>query len=582
METFNKINYIFTARQKGRLVVLFIIILGGTVMELLGVSAVLPLVNAVLTPDAMLEKDYVRYIYELLHLTSPSQIIILLSAGLIVVYIAKNIYLIGMYKAQYQFVFNNQRRLSIQLMNCYMHQPYIFHTMHNSAELIRNISSDSSMFFNSVLAFLQLFTEISVCVVLFFFLLFTDTVITFSVTILMIFFLVLFMKYNKKRIVNFGQLSRKYSVTMSKCLRQAFGSIKETLILGKESYFVDTYNRDYDKAMSAQKKYQILCILPRPIMETVCICGLLLIVIVKLLLGQDMQGLIPTLSVFAIAAVRMLPSFNRISGYLTAIAYNKPGVDTVYDCLKAAEELLSRIESKKEDRESKEAIIFEKDIKASHVSFKYPNTDKYVLKDVTITIPKNKSVAFIGPSGAGKTTLADIILGVLAPEGGAVLVDDTDIKDRMAAWHNKIGYIPQSIYLTDDTLKRNIAFGMNNKDIDDKKIWKALQLAQLKEFVEGLEEGLDTVVGEHGTRLSGGQRQRIGIARALYNEPEVLVLDEATSALDNDTEAAVMEAINNLAGSKTLIIIAHRLSTIEKCEITYEVRDTDVIRKIRK
>lgn len=578
METFRKINYIFSARQKGRLVLLFIIILGGTVMELLGVSAVLPLVNAVLAPDVMLEKEYVRYLYELLHLTSPSQIIILLSSGLIVVYIAKNIYLLGMYRAQYQFVFNNQRRLSTQLMNCYMHQPYIFHTMHNSAELIRNISSDSAMFFSSVLAFLQLFTEISVCVVLFFFLLFTDTVITFSVTILMIFFLVLFMKYNKKRIVNYGQLSRKYSVTMSKCLRQAFGSIKETLILGKESYFVDTYNRDYDKAMSAQKKYQLLCILPRPIMETVCICGLLLIVIIKLLLGQDMQGLIPTLSVFAIAAVRMLPSFNRISGYLTAITYNKPGVDTVYDSLKAAEDLLKKLETKKE---VKEAIIFEEDIKASHVSFKYPNIDKFVLKDVNITIPRNKSIAFIGPSGAGKTTLADIILGVLEPCEGSILVDGADIKSRVGEWHQKIGYIPQSIYLTDDTLKRNIAFGMTNKDIDEDKIWKALQLAQLKEFVEELEDGLETMVGEHGTRLSGGQRQRIGIARALYNEPEVLVLDEATSSLDNDTEAAVMEAINNLAGSKTLIIIAHRLSTIEKCEITYEVRDTDVIRKNR-
>lgn len=576
METIRKINYIFSARQKGRLVLLFIIILGGTVMELLGVSAVLPLVNAVLAPDVMLEKEYVRYLYELLHLTSPSQIIILLSAGLIVVYIAKNIYLLGMYRAQYQFVFNNQRRLSTQLMNCYMHQPYIFHTMHNSAELIRNISSDSAMFFSSVLAFLQLFTEISVCVVLFFFLLFTDTVITFSVTILMIFFLVLFMKYNKKRIVNYGQLSRKYSVTMSKCLRQAFGSIKETLILGKESYFVDTYNRDYDKAMSAQKKYQLLCILPRPIMETVCICGLLLIVIIKLLLGQDMQGLIPTLSVFAIAAVRMLPSFNRISGYLTAITYNKPGVDTVYDSLKAAEDLLKKLETKKE---VKEAIIFEENIKASHVSFKYPNIDKFVLKDVNITIPRNKSIAFIGPSGAGKTTLADIILGVLEPCEGSILVDGADIKGRVGEWHQKIGYIPQSIYLTDDTLKRNIAFGMTNKDIDEDKIWKALQLAQLKEFVEELEDGLETMVGEHGTRLSGGQRQRIGIARALYNEPEVLVLDEATSSLDNDTEAAVMEAINNLAGSKTLIIIAHRLSTIEKCEITYEVRDTDVIRK---
>lgn len=573
METLKKINLIFTKRQKIRLILLFVIILGGTVMELLGVSAILPLVNAVLTPDTMLENVYVQYVYELLHLTSPSQIIILMSAGLILVYILKNIYLLGMYKAQYQFVYNNQRRLSTQLMNCYMHQPYIFHTMHNSSELIRNISADSAMFFSSVLAFLQLFTEVSVCAVLFLFLLFTDTAITFAVTILMVFFLLIFMRYNKRKIIGYGQLNRKYAVSQSKCLRQAFGSIKETLILGKESYFVDFYNKSVEKSMEAQKKYQLLSILPRPIMETVCISGLLIIVIIKLLLGQEMQGLIPTLSVFAIAAVRMLPSFNRISGYLTAISYNKPGVDTVYECLKDAKNLLNKIEEKQMNAES---IPFKKDIRVSQVSFRYPNTEKYVLKDVSIEIPKNKSIAFIGPSGAGKTTLADIILGVLEPEKGKILVDGTDISGKMSAWHNKIGYIPQSIYLVDDTLRNNVAFGMDSKRIDDEKVWRALERAQLKTFVAELEEGLDTVIGEHGTRLSGGQRQRIGIARAMYNEPEVLVLDEATSALDNDTEAAVMEAINNLAGSKTLLIIAHRLSTIEKCEIIYEIKETGV------
>ena len=214
-----------------------------------------------------------------------------------------------------------------------------------------------------------------------------------------------------------------------------------------------------------------------------------------------------------------------------------------------------------------------------HIDFKYPDSEHYVLKDVSLKIPKNKSIALIGPSGEGKTTLADIILGLLDVENGSILIDGVDIQENMSGWHEKLGYIPQSIYLVDDSIKKNIAYGIEEKDIDEKRLWKALEDAQIKEFVLGLEHGIDTAVGERGVRLSGGQRQRIGIARALYSNPEVLILDEATSALDNDTEAAVMDAINHLSGSKTLIIIAHRLSTIKDCDIVYEVRNQKVYKK---
>jgi len=223
-------------------------------------------------------------------------------------------------------------------------------------------------------------------------------------------------------------------------------------------------------------------------------------------------------------------------------------------------------------------IAFEKEIRLDHIAYRYPNTEDYVIQNVDIVIPKNQSVAFVGPSGAGKTTMADIILGILEPDKGGVLADGMDVCDNMAEWHNKIGYIPQNIYLMDDSIKNNIAYALSNDEIDDNRISEVIEEAQLKSFIESLEHGVDTIIGEAGVRLSGGQRQRIGIARALYKNPEILVLDEATSALDNDTETAVMEAIDSLAGKKTLIIIAHRLTTIKNCDIVYEVKDGHVSR----
>lgn len=250
--------------------------------------------------------------------------------------------------------------------------------------------------------------------------------------------------------------------------------------------------------------------------------------------------------------------------------FNKPAIDAVYRDLKQIDEL----ENSKVSKDVNEKTLgLKKSIKIEKLSFKYPDAENFVLQNVNFEIFKNKSTAFIGPSGAGKTTLADIILGALEPTEGCIWADTVNIQEHMNAWHKNLGYIPQSIYLMDDTIRNNIAFGIRNEDIEEDKVWKALEQAQLKEFIQSLDRGLDTEIGEGGVRLSGGQRQRIGIARALYNDPEVLVLDEATSALDNETEGAVMEAIDRLSGTKTLIIIAHRLTTIKNCDIIYEVKN---------
>ena len=277
---------------------------------------------------------------------------------------------------------------------------------------------------------------------------------------------------------------------------------------------------------------------------------------------------------FAVAAFRLLPSFNRITNFLSIILFNKPAVDAVYHDLKEIEQIEKG--TNYNEKENVKRTQLKKKIEIRNVCFHYPESEQKVLDMVSFEIKKNQSVAFIGPSGAGKTTLADILLGALAPTYGEIKVDGENINENLRSWQKNLGYIPQTIYLMDDTIKNNIAFGIEESEIDQKKLEEAIEKAQLRDFIEALPEGLETEVGERGVKLSGGQRQRIGIARALYNDPDVLVLDEATSALDNDTEKAVMEAIENLSGSKTLIIIAHRLTTIQNCDIVFEVKEGKV------
>lgn len=372
-----------------------------------------------------------------------------------------------------------------------------------------------------------------------------------------------------------GNTNRKYLAEMNKWMLQGFGGIKEIKVMGRENYFCNQYDMAYFYYAESQRKYSLLGILPRPVMEMVCVTALLLVVTIKLMRGVYMQYFVTTLSVFAVAAFRMLPSFNRLTTYLNTIMFNQGAVDNVYKDLKLIEKL-SQNES--ENGIDTVELPFEKQISINNLTFRYPGIDKPVLKKVNLQIPKNASVAFIGTSGAGKTTLVDIILGILEPQEGTISVDNLNAKSSIKSWQKKFGYIPQTIYIMDDTLKNNITFGLSPDKVDDEQLWNAIEEAQLKEFVLELPDGVNTVIGEAGMRLSGGQRQRIGIARVLYNQPEILVLDEATSALDNETEAAIMQAIDNFSGKKTMIIIAHRLTTVKNCDIIYRVDHQKVVK----
>lgn len=574
----DQLRYIFDRHQKWGIVVMLIAIAIGTMAELIGVTAIMPFIDVVMNPDNIQRRWYLLGIYDFFGFQSNVDFMIFLAIALIAIYILKNLYLCAMYNLQYHFTFSNQRKLAYKMLSCYMHQPYSFHLSHNSADLIRNVSNDTNMMFTAVLAMMQLLTEALVCITLGVYLFIQDKTITIGVLAILSLFLLVFGKGFKRYFSKIGTEDRKYNAGITKWLLQSFGGIKETKIMDREDYFLQNFDYNYRNYAHCERQYRFLQVAPRPVMEAVCVSAMLAVVAFKLMRGTQSPYFVSTLSVFAIAAFRLLPSINRIANYMSVIMFNIPAINAVYIDLKNIDELEKE---RGYEEPTENPLPLDKEIQIKNLSFHYPDTGNYVLRDVSFSIWKNTSTAFIGPSGAGKTTLADIILGALSPTAGSIEIDGVNIADHMSAWHKNLGYIPQTIYLMDDTIRSNIAYGIAKDDIEENKIWRALEQAQLKEFVEGLEFGLDTEIGEGGVRLSGGQRQRIGIARALYNDPEVLVLDEATSALDTETESAVMEAIDRLSGKKTLIIIAHRLSTIKNCNVVYEIKGEGV-RKIDK
>lgn len=567
-----KIDYIFDKKEKMKLLFLVFAIGLTTMLELAGVVAIMPFINVVMDPTVIQRTAYLKWLYTLFDFNNVNTFIAFLGVLLIIIYIIKNVCISLMYYSQYAFTFNSQKKLCGKMLKCYMEQPYVFHLQNNSSDLIRNINTDVTMMFQAVISMLGLLAEMAVCMILGVYLLIQDKSIAIGIVSILGIVILIFGKGYKNYLSRIGAEDRQYSAGIMKWLQQSFGGIKETKILGKEDFFCSKFNYNYSNWAEREKKFRLLQVAPRPAMETICVTALLGVIVVKLLNGTQSVYFVSTLSVFAVAAFRLLPSINRITTSYGVVMFNLPAFDAVYQDLKDIEELNKR---EKEKCEKYEKLIFNQDIVIKDITFCYPGKEDAVLENVNFTIQKNKSIALIGPSGAGKTTLADIVLGILTPTKGNVLVDGVDIEKRRFEWRKKIGYIPQSIYLMDDTIKNNILYG--NECNNEEQLWKAIEEAQLKEFILTLEEGWDTIIGENGVCLSGGQRQRIGIARALYMNPDVMVLDEATSALDNETEAAVMEAINHLSGSKTLIIIAHRLSTIDKCDAVFEVKNKKVV-----
>ncbi|MFR2794280.1 MAG: ABC transporter ATP-binding protein [Eisenbergiella sp.] len=567
-----KLKYIFTQKDKFKMLLLLLTVIAGSFLELMGVAVFSPFVDVLMNPDMIEEKWYLKWIYDTFHFNGSNYFLAMLTGLIIFIYVFKNVFLAMQKNWIYKFSYGVQLKISTKLLKTYVREPYTFHLSHNIAVLQRSLQEDTDLFTKGIIHAMELVAEIAVCGTLGIYLFLVSKSIAITVLVLLLVSLFVFTSLSRRYSKNLGKQCQTYKANLYQWVNQSLGGIKELKILNREDYFIHAYEDNYAKYVHGLRINRLIATLPKYFVEAVCMTGLLLAVLLKMFWGQkdDFTTFIPQLSVFAVAAFRLLPSVGKINEHVADILYSLPSLDLIYHDLKAIEEEPEVKEKEEMDWE------FKKEISISNVCYHYPDGEDMVINKASFIIPKGKTVAFIGPSGAGKTTIVDIILGLLKPQFGKVKADELNIHKHPYVWQKEIGYIPQVIYLSDDTIRNNIAFGIKKEEIDDQAIFQALKKAQLYEFVENLPEGLDTMVGDRGVRLSGGQRQRIGIARALYHDPEVLVLDEATSALDNETEAAVMEAIDHLQGMKTILIIAHRLTTIRNVDMIYEVSNGKV------
>lgn len=574
MNYLKKMFSMFTVKQRLGLVGMAVVILVGAGLELVALYTFNNFIEAIMAPDTLMVTEPMATLCSVMGITMYNQVIILCSAFIIAAYLIKTFYIIFQNNLTYNFIYFGHKELSCKVMNCYLGQEYSFHVKNNSADLIRNVYNDTNMFYVAVLNIVQLISEVVTVIAIGIYLFIKDGKLTIGIGLIVGSFTFFFMRFYKNRLKHMGENYRRLYAGIVKCMQESFGGIKEIKIANRESYFSKEFDSiNYDLAKN-QKDNALLNSIPKPVMEAACIGSLMIIIIIRALTGDVTAAFATTLGVFAMGAMRLLPSFNKVSSYISTLLYSRAFVDSVY----TEYQRMDALAKKQENDNTVSDITFNDSITVNDLSFSYEDAPDPVVAGVNLEIKKNSSVAFIGPTGAGKTTMVDLILGVLHPQSGNVKVDNNDIEECMDAWHRKAGYIPQNIYLMDESLRKNIAFGVAENEIDDEKVWRCIKMAQLENVVADMEAGLDTVIGEMGVRLSGGQRQRIGIARALYRDPEVLILDEATSALDNETEKAVMEAIDNLHGKMTLIIIAHRLTTIKNCDVVYEVKAGKVTR----
>ncbi len=571
-EIFKKLSCILNKKEQKRIVGLGVLVLIGGLLEMLGVSMIIPLAQAVMDTDRMQQNEYVQWICRLLHVENMRVFTILLLAAVVFVFVVKNAYLLFLAYVQAKFVNSNQHKAGSYMLEEYLNRPYEFYLNADIPTIFRILDGDIPKVFQLLFSLIRMVTEIVVAVCLFVLLLVLDLKMTVLLLILFLIMTFVIVKVLKPVLNKIGEENQEVQSVAGRWRTKAVYGIKDVKVLGRESFFASFYEKHTRRGMELTVKYSVLNNMPRTIIETVCIAGVLGYLAICIALGGDVKEQLTSIVAFAVAAFRLMPSMNRINTYMTDIAFFEPSLNYVYDHV----DFSKYKENGKyvcTPPENPKPVTIDTDIVLKDITYTYPNTDKKILNHASMVIPYGKSVGVVGPSGAGKSTVIDIFLGLLRAQEGSIRCGDRNVMDNYPSWLSNIGYIPQAIYLSDDSIRDNIAFGVEKDKIDDARVWKVLEEAQMKKFVEALPEGLDTSTGDRGVRISGGERQRLGIARALYHDPDILVFDEATSALDNATEEAVMEAINSFHGRKTMVIIAHRLNTIEKCDVIYHVEN---------
>lgn len=573
-----KLNQIMNMgmRQKLQIAGITVMMLIGACLETLGVSMVVPLVLVVTEPGVMEQNPLIKTICAFCGIHTEKTLVLAITACLAAIFLIKGFFLLAEYQIQFKFVHDSKIDMQRRLLQTYLNRPYEYFLGTNFSEILQNLTENVNAAFTIFSHILGLLTEIIVSLFLAAAIFLIDPMMTALVSVVLLFLIFFLMKVIRQILEQEGRKRQKYGAEMSKWLLQAVHGIKEIKILRKENYFLENYIRTGKKQLEAERKNVILNRVPRILIESFSVSAMLMGIAVMVLAGNDVGRLLPALSAFAMAAVRLMPSAHRIVTYMNELAYYEPALDRLAGNFQV---LVSGEGGQPDELPKSRHLTVQKEIVFTNISYHYPNMETNVLTNAEMRIPVGKSVGITGVSGAGKTTAADILLGLLNPQAGRILADGIDISSYYREWLSCVGYIPQMIFMLDDTIRSNIAFGVPAEEVDDNKVWEALEEAQLADFVRSLPEKLDTEIGERGIRLSGGQRQRTGVARALYTNPALLIFDEATSALDHGTEAALMEAIGHLHGKKTMIIIAHRLQTIQMCDMVYRVEDGGIWRE---
>lgn len=572
----SQMGYILDKKHRRKLPRLFFCVFFSSIFELLGVTAILPFVYALMDSDAVMNNEYAKPIFDYFGVTDAHGVLLVLGISIVVLYIVKNAFLLFAYWYQYYFNSRIKKELTIKLLHSFLSRPYQFFLDTTAGEISRACSADTAAVYTSIQALFGLAMSLFTTALIGVYMIISDPIIalgTLSVAGIAVVILTKILKPTMKKLADKVMAAEK---VQNDAFNQTVYGIKELYVTGRQELFVDDYDKACDEIRKATVKDNTVSLIPNRLIESLFVAGFMGIVLVRLNVGGNFDTFVPKIASFAVGAFKVLPYISGITNKLNRLVYNKPFINNAYKNLKAAEEYQRELETYSEnnmsiekDGKAVESIKFTEKVEVNHVFWQYTKGNRPVLTDTSVYVKKGESIAFIGASGAGKTTLADIILGLLRPQQGSVYMDGMDVFAMPKTWAGIVGYVPQSVFLLAGTIKDNVAFGM--KDFTDEEIWDALEKAQLAEFVKTLPEGIDTYVGERGVKLSGGQRQRIAIARALANKPEILVLDEATSALDNETETAIMESIDSLQGQITMIIVAHRLTTIKNCDRIYRI-----------
>ncbi len=566
IKNFNTIfNLSFNKEYKKKFYVTFILMMSGMILELCGIGLIFPALQIITDQEFLIKVSKIFGIPNL----EISNLLIFISIFFILFYGLKNFFLWIILRKYASFLAYYEAYLQSKIYNGYFKKSVYYFKHKNSSDIIVNIkeicSFFSSIYLNSLINLsLEIFLQISILLLLFFF----NWQSTLLILILFGGLSVFLFSYHKNRLKELGQLRNELSKLQLRNVQDGIGGIKEIKLLGRELFFLKEFENNTKQLADANRENAVIAGTPRLVIEFFAICSVATMIILFLFLGKSILEILPTLGLFFVAAYKMIPSFNKILLLLTRVKFSSDGVNKILN-------LLNEIKFDKDlnDTKASQEIKFEKEINLSKISYKYPDRGYQILKDVNMKINKNTFVGISGESGSGKSTLIDIIMGIIRPNEGQILIDGVSIDVSIRDWQKKIGYVSQDIFLFPDTIRKNVAFGLPENEIDDKLLDEVIRKSSLQKFIDSLENGLNTNIGEGGALISGGQKQRIGIARALYNKPKLLIFDEATSALDISTEKEILNEIINLKKEFTLIFVSHKENSLKYCDKKYLLKN---------